>query len=186
MFTPEIEKRITERTDLLRKQYHQTDVFKYRLGSPNNSKVRRAKLSFMRSYVNNPHNAYTVRLRRAYAEADVLAEMQPVINDGELIVGLPDHGKLTPEEQREYDEYEKMMRAAPSTTTETRGHMSLDFEKLVNVGVNGLLKEVRERKALLDLSRPENLSKDEFYEGCIAELTALAGLAERYCAYAAE
>ncbi len=186
MFTPEIEKRITERTDLLRKQYHQTDVFKYRLGSPNNSKVRRAKLSFMRSYVNNPHGAYTVRLRRAYAEADVLAEMQPVINDGELIVGLPDHGKLTPEEQQEYDEYEKMMRAAPSTTTETRGHMSLDFEKLVNVGVNGLLKEVRERKALLDLSKPENLSKDEFYEGCIAELTALAGLAERYCVYASE
>ena len=166
-FSSEIEAKIFERTDALRTAYHKTDVFKKWLGY---HRVRRQKLSFMRSYANNPHNAYTTRLRRAYAEADILLEMQPVINDHELIVGLPDHTPLTAQEQAEYDELEKVMRAASDTTGLTRGHMALDYEKLIKVGVNGLIKEVTERRAALDINEPENLPKDEFYEGCLVEI----------------
>ncbi|MDY5941085.1 MAG: pyruvate formate lyase family protein [Eubacteriales bacterium] len=182
-FSSEIEAKIFERTDALRTAYHKTDVFKKWLGY---HRVRRQKLSFMRSYANNPHNAYTTRLRRAYAEADILLEMQPVINDHELIVGLPDHTPLTAQEQAEYDELEKVMRAASDTTGLTRGHMALDYEKLIKVGVNGLIKEVTERRAALDINEPENLPKDEFYEGCLVELNALNDLAKRYGAYAAD
>jgi len=179
----DFEKEIIARTDKLRHAYHQTDVFKKWLGY---HRVRRQKLSFMRSYANNPHNAYTTRLRRAYAEADILLEMAPVINDYELIVGLPDHSRLTPEEEAEYKELEKVMRAASDTTNLTRGHMALDYEKLIKVGVNGLIKEIEERRAALDINLPENLSKDEFYEGCLVELNALCDLARRYSEYAAE
>ena len=180
IFSKEVENAIYARTNKLREAYHQTDVFKEGLGRPNNSRVRRQRLSYMRSYLANERKAYTVRLRRAYAEADILLNMQPVFYEGELISGMPDHGRLTPEEQVEYDELEKRMSAAPETTTLTRGHMALDYEKLIKVGVNGLIKEVEERRAALDLNVPENLSKDEFYEGCLAELNALCVLAKRY------
>lgn len=57
--------------------------------------MRRQRLSYKRSYIKNERNAYTCRLHRAYAEADVLYNMKPIINDGELIFGLPDTGVLS-------------------------------------------------------------------------------------------
>lgn len=186
VFSQEVESAIFARTKKLRDAYHQTDVFREGLGRPNNARVRRQRLSYMRSYLANEHNAYTVRLRRAYAEADILLNMKPVFYEGELISGMPDHSRLTPEEQAEYDELEKHMSAAPETTTLTRGHMALDYEKLIKVGVNGLIQEVTQRRAALDLNVPENLSKDEFYEGCQAELNALCVLAKRYSDAAAD
>jgi len=179
----EVHEAIIERTDKLRNMYHQTDVFKKWLGY---KRVRRQKLDYMRAYVENPHKAYTARLRRAYAEAAILEKMAPVINDYELISGLPDHSPLTQEEAAEYAELEKIMSVAPETTGLTRGHMALDYEKLLAVGVMGLLEEVREKRAALDLNVPENLPKDEFYEGCEAELEALCVLADKYQAHATE
>ncbi len=179
----EAEAAIIARTDKLRDTYHQTDVFKKWLGY---HRVRRQMLNYMRSYVKNERGAYTSRLRRAYAEADILYNMAPVVNDGELIVGLPDHSPLTPEETAEYQELEKIMKAAPDTGRLTSGHMALDFEKLVKVGVSGLLKEVQERRAALDLNVPENLTKEEFYDGCEEELKGLLDLAHRYQAHVAE
>lgn len=180
----QMDAQIRARADKLRSFYHQSDVFKKWLGY---HRVRKQKLSFMRSYVENPHGASTSRLRRAYAEADILYGMTPVINDGELISGLPNHDRLTPEELKEYHELERMMKAAPDTGGLTLGHMALDYEKLLRVGVSGLLDEVRERRAGLDIvgNAMEDLPKDEFYEGCEIELTALCDLADRYADYAA-
>jgi len=173
---------IIARTNQLREQYHQTDLFQRKVGY---KRVRRQKLSFMRSYVENKRNAYTTRLRRAYAEADILYHMAPVINSGELISGMADHSPLTPEEEAEYMELEKKMTVIPDTGPLTIGHMALDYEKLLRVGVSGLLQEVRQYRSVLDLNVPENLSKDEFYEGCEAELEALCDLAHRYSDHAA-
>lgn len=180
----QMDAQIRARADKLRSFYHQSDVFKKWLGY---HRVRKQKLSFMRSYVENPHGASTSRLRRAYAEADILYGMTPVINDGELISGLPNHDRLTPEELKEYHELERMMKAAPDTGGLTLGHMALDYEKLLRVGISGLLDEVRERRAGLDIvgNAMEDLPKDEFYEGCEIELTALCDLADRYADYAA-
>ena len=180
----QMDAQIRARADKLRSFYHQSDVFKKWLGY---HRVRKQKLSFMRSYVENPHGASTSRLRRAYAEADILYGMTPVINDGELISGLPNHDRLTPEEMKEYHELERMMKAAPDTGGLTLGHMALDYEKLLRVGISGLLDEVRERRAGLDIvgNAMEDLPKDEFYEGCEIELTALCDLADRYADYAA-
>ncbi len=62
--------------------------------------------------------------------------------------------------------------------------MTLDWEKQLRVGVNGLMAEICEKRAALYLEENSALSKDEFYEECIVELEALLGLAGRYAAAA--
>ena len=78
-------------------------VFEHHVGY---TRVLRQRLNFMRGYINAPCNAsirpatdkaayhkkvaYTARLRRAYAEAHILNNMEPMINENELIVGRPD------------------------------------------------------------------------------------------------
>lgn len=170
-------------------------VFKNHIGY---TRVMRQRLHFMRAYINcigtesvgpavTPYNKailesrpYTARLRLAYAEAAILSNMEPMIHDDELLVGRPDYTPLTDEEALEYKELELAMRGAPNTTYLTLGHMSLDYPKLLRVGINGLIAEVRSRMDALDLNSPENLSKYEFYEGCLLELEGELALQKRY------
>lgn len=118
----------------------------------------------------------TTRIRRACSEAHVLDCMEPVINDDELIVGCPDFTPLNEQEQQMKDDFDKW-----GPITEGRyDHMGLDLEKLLRVGVNGLIKEIRTERANLNLDIAENVSKDEFYEGCLIELEALIRFQEKY------
>lgn len=143
------------------------------------NRPRRQGLNYMRAFYRNGY-LYSYKLRRANAEAYVLDNMEPVINDGELIVGLPDLSPLTAEEQKEYDELAKGMNFAPRRTHINSAHMALDYAKLVRVGVKGLLEEVMCRMNALDLNMPENIEKCEFYECCKIELEALIRLQHRY------
>ncbi|MBQ6893012.1 MAG: pyruvate formate lyase family protein, partial [Clostridia bacterium] len=145
----------------------------------NFNRQRRQRLNYMRALSQNGH-LYSYRLRRANAEAYLLDNMEPVINDGELIVGLPDLSPLTEDEQKEYDELAKGMKFSPQGAHITAAHMALDYAKLVRIGVKGLLDEVNCRMAALDLNIPENIDKCEFYECCRMELEALVRLQHRY------
>ena len=64
----------------------------------NFNRQRRQRLNYMRALSKNGY-LYTYRLRKAHADAYLLDQMEPVINDGELIVGLPDlavkEGRIT-------------------------------------------------------------------------------------------
>ncbi len=175
--------------------YMEEPVFKHHVSYV---RVMRQRLNFMRAYINSigtewigpavtPYNTellksrpYTARLRLAYAEAAILNNMEPMIHDDELLVGRPDYTPLTKEEEDEYKNLELAMRGAPNTTYLTLGHMSLDYPKLLRVGINGLIAEVKARKDALDLNDPENLPKCEFYEGCLMELEAELVLQRRY------
>lgn len=125
----------------------------------------------------------TVSLRRAQAEAYVLRNMPPVINSDELIVGCPDFSPLSEDEVRRLVKIEKSGHAIPWAGG-LSSHMALDFEKLLNMGVNGLIQEIKEHRASLDMNMPECIEKDEFYQGCLAELYGLLTTAERYVEYA--
>lgn len=189
------------RIERIRAFYMDEPVFKHHYGY---TRVLRQKLNFMRAYINcigtesiGPavtdrnrkllaSRPYTARLRRAYAEAAILKNMEPKIGEDELIVGRPDYTPLTEEEKKEYRELELAMRGAPNTTMLTLGHMSIDYPKLLRVGVNGLVKEIKALMEALDLNVPENLSKYEFYEGSLMELEALLDLQRRYAEKAAE
>ena len=121
----------------------------------------------------------TTRLRRAGSRAYRLNHEPVVISDHEIIVGCPDLSPLTAEEQLRMAALDGARGAVPPA----RGiydHMALDYEKLIRVGVAGLIGEIRQRQLGLNPELPENIAKDEFYSGCLLELEALLRLARRY------
>lgn len=151
-------------------------------------------LAFLEGYLEN-YDAYTSRLRRSYAEAAELYAAQPVILEDEILLGqlyLPDY---TEEEQKRYDQLCEMFKMS-STTLEMFGlrntHLSLDLEKLLRLGINGLKAEIHEQMAKLDYDDPdvypnyEVIRKDEFYRCCLIELDAVLDLAFRYACKARE
>lgn len=171
---------VSPRIDKLREIYYNGPVFKESLSY---KRIRRQLLVFYRSYLNDKH--LTTRLRKAYAEGEVLSQMKPVIDDCELIVGKADFSPLTQAEQEELDILSAHMQAAPQMRG-LGGHMVLDYPKLLRVGVEGLLQEINELRNGLDMdgNAAENLPKFEFYEACEAELQGLLQLAKNYAAYA--
>lgn len=129
--------------------------------------------------------SHTTLLRRARAEAHALYMSEPVIDPESLIAGELDLHDLVPEEKAKlFAESEKFQNYAPFLQHGRPDHICLDFPKLLKVGVNGLLAEIRERRAALDLNDPatiaENVEKDEFYTCCEIELEALLDYARRY------
>ena len=151
-------------------------------------------LAFLEGYLKHD-NAYTARLRRSYADAEELYAAQPIIMDDELLVGhlyLPDY---TEEEQKRYEELCDMFIMSPSTLKmqgPRNTHLSLDFEKLIRLGINGLKREIQQQLSKLDYNDPnaypdyEVVRKDEFYRCCLIELDAVLDLASRYAQKARE
>lgn len=127
----------------------------------------------------------TTRLRRAASHACRLDNTAPVIGENELIVGCPDLSALTEDEQERL----KQVQAARTGMPVSRGtydHMAMDYAKLIEVGVEGLIAEIEQRRKSLNLQLPESISKDEFYQGCLLELRALLRFAARYVGRARE
>jgi len=151
-------------------------------------------LAFLEGYLNHA-DAYTARLRRSYAEAEELYAAQPVILDDELLVGQLYLPEYTEDEQKRYDELCEMFVMSPSTL-KMQGlrntHLSLDLEKLLRLGINGLKTEIQKQREKLDYDDPEVypnyevVKKEEFYQCCLIELDAVLDLASRYSQKAAE
>ena len=169
----------TERIKKLRELYLSGPVMTENLSYCHSG---RQQILWLKGYISS-ENAGTSRLRRTYAEAYVLKNMRPVINDDELIVGLPDFSELTDDEKRELELLYSEGRCIPPARNHS-GHMTLDFEKLLRIGVEGLLDEVCKRRVALTFDDPEDFSRDEFYEGCEVELNALLELETHYVEYA--
>lgn len=128
----------------------------------------------------------TTRLRRSLAEADELRASEPIILDDELLAGhlwLPDH---TEEEQKRYETLCDAMEMSSfplHVAGARKDHVGLDFEKLIRVGIEGLLAEIADaEKKDTDPVYPdfEALKKKEFYQCCRVELEAVLDLAARY------
>ena len=122
----------------------------------------------------------TTRLRRAASLAHRMERERVVINDHELIVGCPDLSRLTEDERRRSEGMGEVARKCIPQSRGAYDHMAMDYEKLIKVGVDGLISEVNQRRKALNLQLPESIAKDEFYRGCLLELNALERMAERY------
>lgn len=192
MYIPEQK---TERIKLLREMYKTCPVatgdgMRYLLYSGD----RAVSMGYMEGWLKNI-GAPTTQLRRSLAEASELDSYRPVIQDHELVVGQIDFPAYTEQEQKRFDELYKMMHMSgvlrEGGTKARADHIGLDYEKLLRVGVNGLIAEIEERKAALSKTDPgtlyndENICKQEFYDCCLIELKAVLRLAERYAAHAA-
>lgn len=123
--------------------------------------------------------APTLRLRRAEAERFLLEHTRPVICPGELIVGQPDFSPFTPEEQAQSETYRLLEIAIPPCRGRA-DHMALDYEKLLKLGVEGLIEEAETLLNALDPYDGRSIGRRELYEGCLIELRGVLTLAENY------
>lgn len=169
----------TDRVIKLREATLRSPVFER---SIRNYRPERPSLLFIEGWI-AASDIPTCTLRRAHAEAYILRNMPPVINQNELIVGCPDFSPLTESETLRWKEVEVEGRSIPGVGGLT-AHMALDFEKLLAAGVNGLITEIKNRQVSLDLNMAENIAKDDFYQGCLVELEGLLAAANRYVEHA--
>ena len=71
-------------------------------------------------------------------------------------------------------------------------HIGLDFDKLLRVGIEGIIEEINTRKQALNFGDRdvypdlEVMKKYDFYACCLLELEALLDLAKRYAQRAYE
>lgn len=139
--------------------------------------------------------AETSLLRTSYAEAEELNQSEPVIFDDELLIGHLYLPELSEEEQKEYDCLCDAFIMSCHTLKERqprKDHISLDLEKLIKLGINGIKAEIETQKNKLIFDHEnmyptyECLKKKEFYDCMIIELDAVSALAKRYSQEALE
>lgn len=172
--------KIRKRIELIREEYRKDVETSTKFENFNHQTLRvaRAAYLFAEGWLKFSQKT-TTRIRRACAEAYVLDKMQPIINDNELIVGTPDFTPLNEYEKQVKDNFDKY-----GPITEGRyDHMGLNIEKLLKIGINGLIKEIKENRSKLNLDIPSDVTKDEFYEGCLIELEATLRFQKKYRDY---
>lgn len=143
------------------------------------------RLLFDRSWLKHQYASSKI-LRRALAKADMLAQSTLVIEEGALVVGKPCFRELGPQERQELELYIQYTEPAMDPHWGQDAHMAVDYEKLLQKGLNGIRQEVCGYLEALDLSEPANLEKKEFYKACLVALDGLAQYALRYSQYAAQ
>jgi len=132
-------------------------------------------------------------LRMGKIQRYILEQAPVQIQEDDLLFGgnsLPD---LTEEQKIEYDRLEVWYQDLPATAiykAASTNHRVLDFEKLLQLGVNGVLAQINDLQAKIDYSKPEDCEKDYFYTACkdalLGLLTYGEHVAQAYTAAAAQ
>ena len=131
----------TERIKKIRSQYLQTPMQrkKYPGGLYGNHP---GTIHWLRGYLEE-REAVTSLKRRSLAQKHELENSKVIINDDELLVGQPDFF-MTEEEREEFATLYKMFRMAPCVNDDGRNdHTALDYRKLLKVGGEGLIAEIK-------------------------------------------
>jgi formate C-acetyltransferase len=119
-------------------------------------------------------------LRVGDAVYDMYDHAAPLITGGELIVGRIANRSFSPEEEAEWRRLrEYALQTAPALNGQA-SHMTIDYDLLLDRGIEGISAGIEERRAGLDLSRQEDLEKDNFYASCLRSLAGVVCFAGRY------
>lgn len=118
--------------------------------------------------------------RYALAFRAALDQAAVSIDDGELLVGKAAVRELTPEEKAEWETIQRYSIPARSNAVGQDSHMTVDYDRLLNNGIRGIRQEIADRRAALDITRTEDLEKDDFYESCDICLDAVVRFSKRY------
>jgi formate C-acetyltransferase len=119
-------------------------------------------------------------LRVGDAVYDMFDHTAPLIAEGELIAGRIASRPFSPEEEAEWallQEY--AVQTAPALYGQA-SHMTIDYDLLLNRGVEGIIAEIRKLRVKLDPTRREDLEQDNFYASCLRSLEGMLRFAERY------
>lgn len=122
-------------------------------------------------------------LLRGKIDAAVLDAYPVFIDEDDLIAGhtpLLDTSDATVAEnekaRRQMSEYGEINGMTASST----GHRVIDYEKLLEKGINGVLCEVKQKLDAVEFCDPECAEKKAFYKGCICSLEAVIRFQQRY------
>jgi len=124
-------------------------------------------------------------LRHAHASRYMLEHAQPVIGEGELIVGKMSGRALTDGERAEWKLLRQYALASMPSMNGQASHMAVDYALLLEKGAQGIAGEIERLKGSLDPADPGDLEKSQFYDSCLIALEGLCSLADSYAALAA-
>ncbi|MBM3211966.1 hypothetical protein FJZ33_07095, partial [Candidatus Poribacteria bacterium] len=123
-------------------------------------------------------------IRRGRLCGDILRNLTPIIDPGELIVGKFHPRDLTPEENEEMQNWNKYATRALPYTGGQQSHMAVDYEKLLHLGIKGVKEEIINYKSRLNLDNADDLEKDAFYRACLIALDGVIACSNKYADYA--
>ena len=120
-------------------------------------------------------NAALGSLEKRFANAYdfALSEIEPSIDEGELILGKPVHF-LDPRDCEEWERLKAGIVAETKTQMGQDSHMAVDYEKLLKKGIQGVIFEIDGYLKNCDVD------KRDFYECAKTCLQAAAGLSGKY------
>lgn len=136
-------------------------------------------LYFYRRYAQN-QNLDKPELRYADAYAYAFENITISIDDGELIVGKPNH-LLNENEQVEWHILSQTIAAETTTFAGQDSHMAIDYELLLNSGIDGVISSIDTKLNSLSSNDTE---KHLFYDVCKSCLQTVVTFSNRYASMA--
>ena len=119
----------------------------------------------------------------ANVEAALLDNVKPIFDPDDLIAGRLDL-EWHEENDAKREEMAKRCEARGEydrgVTSSSNGHMTPDYETLLQKGIGGVLKEVKERLAEIRFDDPDGIEKRKFYEAAIISLEAAERFQKRH------
>lgn len=143
--------------------------------------TQRDYLIFKAIVENPPQNAHN--LRRAGIDAMILDHYPVEVNNLELLIGRPCNDFVMSEEQQKVYDTGRLIRDKSGISggfmTGSTGHRVIDYEKLLHIGIKGVLAEIDEKLENLDYGSPDTVEKKSFYHSCKISLEAVCRYGKR-------
>lgn len=128
-------------------------------------------------------NVCSHHLRRAAIDCMIFDNYSIEVDPDELLIGrFSNEYILTNEEEKiisEGKEFSKIAGDICGIRVAATGHRVIDYEKLLNIGIKGISREIDEHLSKLDYSQPEDAEKNAVYTAMKLSLNGLCNFAKR-------
>ncbi|MEI6579026.1 MAG: pyruvate formate lyase family protein [Eubacteriales bacterium] len=149
--------------------------------NPNNHTEQ--KFWVNKAILENP-DEFAHNIKRAKIDCVLFDNYSIEIDKRELLVGRYSHSFKASIKQKAANLKGTAFRGSNSIYSGARlgetGHRVLDYEKLLNIGIKGILAEVESHLEELDHSKPEACEKKAFYLSVKISLEGVCRFAKRY------
>lgn len=150
-------------------------------------KSTKTDISMKKAYMKQRYFAHH-ELMRSTLVSFAIDEMKPYIDEDDLLAGRLPLYHETEEEKAKIEEIYASCGGKntriPGAMSAATNHRTIDYEKLLEKGLKGVLQEVKERRDNILFSDPEGAEKKVFYDACKMELEAVIRFQDRYHAEA--